>query len=118
MTPRTVPAVDIDRVNRQQNVLQALADPTSRTILRLISAQTMTAAEVIETIELPTSTGYRKLNQLLETQLVEAEYRLSSDGKHPRQFQCKVSRVCIQLPTNDRPLAVRLSCPRSNVTVR
>lgn len=102
----------IGRSDSRQDVLNVLADPTSRAILQLISEQTLTATEVAEKMDVPPSTVYRKLDQLIDTPLVEATYRLKSDGKHPRQYQCTVDRVRIQMADmNDGMLQVYVSEP-------
>ncbi|MFB6159629.1 MAG: ArsR/SmtB family transcription factor [Haloferacaceae archaeon] len=96
MTDDAVTHVDDDTDGRQ-DVLQVLADPTSRAILQLLSEQMLTAAEVSDAMEVPLSTVYRKLDQLTETPLVESAYRFKSDGKHPRQYTCAFDRVRIRM---------------------
>lgn len=87
--------------SHQEPVLEALADPTSRRILDAMSDQPMTASEVADNGEIPLSTVYRKLNRLADTSLVSSNYRFSSDGKHPRQYQCAVDRIHIHLANGD-----------------
>jgi DNA-binding transcriptional ArsR family regulator len=109
MTPNKT-ELAINRTNHRQKILSTLADPDSRSILSLISKRPMTAAELTETMEVPLSTTYRKINRLLDTPLVDAEYRLESDGKPPRQYLCKINHVRIQLPQrNDRSLKISVS---------
>ena len=91
-----------------QTVLDALADPDCRAILRAIgpSALTanecsercdlpepMTASEISEASGVPLSTTYRKLELLAEADLVSEELRLRLDGKHASQYRRRVEAV-------------------------
>lgn len=99
-----------DGVTGRQDVLQVLADPTCRAILQLAADQTRTAAEVAEALEVPLSTVYRKLDELVATPLVETTYRLRSDGHHSREFRCNFDRVRIELAScHDRALEIDVS---------
>lgn len=91
----------------RSEVLEVFADPLNRAILRRISDRPMTAAELTETTGTPHSTMYRKLDQLIDTPLVEATYRLKRDGKHPRQYRCLFDAVQIQwVDRNEQMLSI------------
>lgn len=78
-------------------LLDALGDRRLRSILRVTADQAMTAAELSERLDIPLSTVYRKLDTLVETPLLERDYRLAADGKHPAQYRCPVQWVCVAI---------------------
>lgn len=99
-----------DDVAGRQDVLQVLADPTCRAILQVLAGQARTAGELADTLEVPLSTVYRKLDELITTPLVETTLRLRSDGHHSREYRCSFDRVSVQVaPRNDRSLRVQVS---------
>lgn len=82
----------------RDELLKTLSDPKSRAVLRVTSAEALTAAELSERLDLPLSTVYRKVDRLLDASLIEGSRRIAADGKHPRQYRCIVERVHVELP--------------------
>jgi DNA-binding transcriptional ArsR family regulator len=108
--PDIEPGVTFEGVAGRHDVLQVLADPTCRTILQRLSDQAMTAGELADTLGVPISTLYRKLDALIATPLVETTLRLQSDGHHTREYRCAFDRVSVRMaPRHDRSLQVRVS---------
>lgn len=100
---RITPSPDIDE-EVQRALLDAVSDRDCRQILKATADQALTAAELSDTINLPLSTVYRKLERLAETPLLEQEYRLAPDGKHARQYQCAIDRIHLMLSEVDESL--------------
>lgn len=80
-----------------QTVLDALADPDCRCILRAVSPSALTARECSERCDLPLSTTYRKLELLGEAGLVVEELRLRRDGKHASQYRRRFDGVHVEV---------------------
>ncbi|MEA5389596.1 winged helix-turn-helix domain-containing protein [Haloarculaceae archaeon H-GB2-1] len=72
-----------------QTVLEVLTSQTSRTILEALSEQPMSASEISDEFDIPRSTVYRKLDDLVEVSLVEQSERLRGDGHHESLYQRK-----------------------------
>jgi DNA-binding transcriptional ArsR family regulator len=69
-----------------QTVLEVLTSPTSRTILEALCDQPMSASELSEEFDIPRSTVYRKLDDLVDVRLVERAERLRGDGHHESTY--------------------------------
>jgi DNA-binding transcriptional ArsR family regulator len=93
-TPVELPHIDrIERVRVRPSdaldadfLLEQLGDPRGRAILSA-SGRPHTAAEIRELCDIPTSTVYRKLDELSDAGLLEETRRLSDDGAHPTQYR-------------------------------
>jgi predicted transcriptional regulator len=64
----------------------------------------LTAAELSEKLDLPLSTVYRKLDRLLEVPLLQETHRLSSSGRHPCQYRCRLDWVHVEMSEEGRSL--------------
>lgn len=75
--------VDVD------SVLTALEDGDCRTILEATTDEALTASEVADRCEIPSSTVYRKLELLTDAGLLEERIRIQMGGKHASEYcQC------------------------------
>lgn len=96
----------------RDDILSALGDCSSRAILRETADRALTAAELSETLDLPLSTVYRKVERLVDVSLVDETNRLSSDGRHPCQYRCAVDEILVAVSdADDRAFDVYLSAP-------
>lgn len=78
-----------------QPVLDALSDPDCRGILRTIGEDALTALECSEAYDMPLSTTYRKLERLLEADLLVEAIRIRADGKHASEYRRGFESVCL-----------------------
>lgn len=76
-----------------QDVLTALDDPDCRAILEATTDESLTAAEIGEACDLPSSTAYRKIDALDEANLLVEELRIRRSGKHVSEYTCGVEDV-------------------------
>ncbi|MFB6207484.1 MAG: helix-turn-helix domain-containing protein [Haloglomus sp.] len=88
------------------SVLSALDDPDCRGILDATGEEALTAREIAEACDLPTSTTYRKLDELTEASLLEERVRLRRSGKHASEYVRAVDDVVVTL--GEGGLTVRL----------
>jgi len=70
-----------------QTVLDALADPTCRTLLRATGSSPMTVRELADACDLPLSTAYRKVETLVDASLLRESVRICDHGKHSYQYE-------------------------------
>lgn len=87
-------------------VLSALEDPDCRRILTVVASTPSTAAELIDRCELPSSTAYRKLDQLTAAELLEERTRIRADGNHVSEYVCGVSGVSLEFSAEGISLTV------------
>lgn len=71
-------------------VLDALDDERCREILSVVGDESLTAAEIHETTDLPRSTTYRKLELLADAGLVAESLDIRRSGHHATRY----SRAC------------------------
>lgn len=103
-TMGTHPVSDGD-VPSLQDVLDALDDPDCRTILRE-TVDPMTAKELTETCDIPTSTVYRKLDLLSSASLVRERIEINPDGGRITRYQCDVDDVRISMADDEFDVAI------------
>jgi DNA-binding transcriptional ArsR family regulator len=87
-------------------VLSALDDPDCRRILTVVASTPSTAAELVDRCELPSSTAYRKLDQLTAAELLEERTRIRADGNHVNEYVCGVSGVSLEFSAEGISLTV------------
>ncbi|MFB6125980.1 MAG: helix-turn-helix domain-containing protein [Halolamina sp.] len=92
-----------------QQVLDALDDPDCRAIVRQLE-EPMTAGEVSEVCDIPTSTTYRKLELLSEASLLAEGTEVRSDGHHATLYRVDFEEVAVRR-TEDRSLDVAIERP-------
>lgn len=102
------PAVD--------DVLGTLHDADCRTIIRHLE-EPMSAGEISETCDIPSSTTYRKLDRLTEADLLEESTAVRSDGHHTTLYDIDFERVVLELE-RDRSLAVEIERPAESADER
>ncbi|MFB6108381.1 MAG: helix-turn-helix domain-containing protein [Haloplanus sp.] len=72
-------------IEADTSVLTLLSNESARSIL-CAANDPSTAKELAEQCGLPLSTVYRKLDQLVNTSLIEETTRVAGYGKHPQQY--------------------------------
>jgi len=84
-----------------QAVLNALEDKDCRTIVRALD-EPMTASEVSERCDIPTSTTYRKLDLLSDASLLAEGTEVRSDGHHATLYDVDFEEVVVALEDDQR----------------
>ena len=103
------PRVGDDDEPDLETVLEALGDPDCRRIIRALE-EPMTAPEVCEACDIPSSTAYRKLDLLTEAELLREATEIRPDGHHTTLYDINFERVVIALE-EDRNLTVGIDRP-------
>lgn len=88
-------------------VLGALDDPDCRAIISILD-EPMTAEEISEAADIPTSTTYRKLERLTDASLLDEGVELRAGGQHASLYAVAFEEVAISL-TDDRDFDVEIS---------
>jgi hypothetical protein len=93
-------------------ILATYGDKDKRLILEVAFTKPSVIQDILEATQIPKSTGYRLINQLVENGLLtEQGYAESSDGKKVNKYTALFEKVKIEIDTNglvftsDIPLA-------------
>lgn len=93
MTPRTLPSQRRDDVD-VDTVLEAFADAGCRSILQAADEPRL-AKELSEACDLPSSTVYRKIDQMSEAGLLKEQTRIDRSGHHASEYVSTVESVTL-----------------------
>ncbi len=90
---------DIDRDERDQlpELLAVLNDADARAILEATSSEPKSAMELSDCCNLPSSTTYRKVDQLTELGLLEEQLVVKTTGHHVCTYELQLDSVNISL---------------------
>lgn len=78
-------------------IFRALEDDTAREILVETADEARSARELADAIDVSTSTIYRQLESLLETDLVTEETRIDPGGNHHHVYRTDVASIEISI---------------------
>ncbi|ELY88285.1 hypothetical protein C483_16281 [Natrialba hulunbeirensis JCM 10989] len=95
-TPTTDPTIQLD----------VLGDECARTILVATSAGPKTAKELTDRTDSSSATVYRRINNLLESNLLAECVRFESDGSHTTAYEATVEHVEVQIDADGIDVAL------------
>ncbi|AHG01507.1 hypothetical protein HALLA_03700 (plasmid) [Halostagnicola larsenii XH-48] len=84
-----------------QAVLGALNDADCRTILEATHDEPLTATELSERCAIPSSTTYRKVEELAEVGLLEDRIRINTSSKHATEYRRRFDAVAVSVDGGD-----------------
>jgi len=88
------------------DLLAALDDPDCRSVLEVTGDEPLSAKDIVERCEIPSSTAYRKIERLVELGLLEEGIRIRSSGKHASEYRRCIDGV--ELSIGDDGTEVRV----------
>lgn len=104
------PGADSEEVIRSENeitdLLAALDDPDCRSVLEVTGDEPLSAKDIVERCDIPSSTAYRKIERLVDLGLLEEGIRIRSSGKHASEYRRCVEGV--ELSIGDDGTEVRV----------
>lgn len=77
--------------------LDVLGDECARTILVATSEGPKTAKELTDRTDSSSATVYRRINNLLETDLVAECVRFDEDGSHTTAYEATIEQLCVRI---------------------
>ena len=90
-------------------VLDVLGDQYARTILRATDGTPKSASELHEEYDLSRATISRRVNQLMEHQLVTEETRIDTDGGHHFHiYEAAIDRLVVKLADGEFDIRIEL----------
>jgi predicted transcriptional regulator len=84
-----------------KDVLDVVSDADCKLILDVLSDDALTANELSDACNLPSSTTYRKIGKLSDTGLLEKETRYSRSGNHASEYARTVDNITIALSNEE-----------------
>jgi len=92
-----------------EELLAALEDADCRAVLEATGEEALSAAELGEHCDIPSSTVYRKVELLTEAGLLEEQLRVCRSGKHTREYRRKVDTLSLSIDADGTELRVESS---------
>ncbi|MFI5419026.1 MAG: winged helix-turn-helix domain-containing protein [Candidatus Lutacidiplasmatales archaeon] len=93
---------------RKERILDALGDPAARGILLMLNNSPHSAQEMLQGVQVPQSTLYRKLHELQELGLVAVQrIAITSDGKRVDLYRSLLEELSVDLKGSSLRIQVR-----------
>lgn len=77
--------------------LDVLGDECARTILVATSEGPKTARELTDRTDSSSATVYRRINNLIETNLIAECVRFEEDGSHTTAYEATIEQLCVKI---------------------
>lgn len=100
-----------------REILSLLGDEHVQTILSVTSEQPMSASELSDMCNVSPATIYRRLEQLVEYNLVSEQTEIAADGNHFKKYEATVGHIDVRLDQGEFKVNVR-SAPQADASDR
>ena len=95
--------------------LESFADQDKKAILGSVMDGSLIIAKILETCKIPQTSGYRKINFLIDAGLLVTNgFELAQDGKKVKKYETIFDNVKVDIIKND--IAVKVQLKRSLLT--
>ncbi|ELZ94785.1 ArsR family transcriptional regulator [Haloferax mucosum ATCC BAA-1512] len=98
------PSADADQVVADSETIgtlfDVLDDANARCILDATDGVALSASEIADTCDIPLSTAYRKLDQLVDAGLLSKSLRVSRSGKHTSEYERAIDDVTVSVTSS------------------
>lgn len=84
-----------------QKLLELLADPRSRAIIAAVAQERRSVSEISDYCDLPLSTTYRRVDTLVENDVVENALRIEDSGRHEKEYTLSSESVSAVFRVDD-----------------
>lgn len=105
-TPSSRTSEPTDPADRPAEHLDVLGNQCSRTILRATQDGPRTAKELTDRTDCSSATVYRRINDLLENDLLEECIRFESGGSHTTAYRATVAGIDVRFEPNGITISV------------
>lgn len=96
-----------------EELLAALEDADCRAVLEATGEEALSASELEERCDIPSSTVYRKVEHLSEMGLLDEQLRVRRSGKHTREYRRRVDHVSLSIDDEGTELRVESRAGRA-----
>lgn len=91
-----------------ETIFDVLASDSARQILALASIRPMSAEELSDHCEGSLPTVYRRVNALLEYDLLEEDLEVETDGTQYKVFETNLDRICFEIEEGSVEVDIQL----------
>jgi predicted transcriptional regulator len=99
----------IENQNLTKIILESFGDDDKKKILGSINDEPMLISQIIETCNIPQTSGYRKINSLIDAGLlIPSGYTITSDGKRVTKYKSVFDNIKIDIIRNKITVALHL----------
>lgn len=84
-----------------EELLEILADPKSRAIIAAVVNEQLSVAEIADHCDLPLSTTYRKVDTLVEKDVIDDGLRVNESGSHEHEYSLRMRSVSTGFRVDD-----------------
>jgi len=95
--------------NVNEIILQAFGDSDKKKILETVSNTAMIIASILKKCNLPQTSGYRKINQLIDDGLLVHSGYVMKDNKKTHKYVCIFNNLKINIEKNNLIVDVQLT---------
>lgn len=89
--------------------LESFADEDKKAIIGTVIDESLIIADILERCKVPQTSGYRKINQLIDTGLlISNDHAISSDGKKIKKYESIFDNVKIDIEKNTVVVKIQL----------
>lgn len=89
--------------------LESFADADKKAIIGAVLDEPLIIADILEHCKVPQTSGYRKINQLIDAGLIISnEYALSSDGKKIKKYETIFDNIKMEIERNVVVIQIQL----------
>lgn len=96
----------LDTEGEISETLAVLDDPDCRAVLEATGTESLSAKEIVDHCEIPSSTAYRKIDRLVDIDLLEEQIRVRSSGNHTHEYRRSVDHVDLTIGDDGAELRV------------
>lgn len=104
--PNTPSEEVIDGESEITDLLDALDDADCRAVLEVTGEEPLSAKDIVDRCDIPSSTAYRKIDRLVEVGLLREGIRIRSSGKHASEYSRSIDHL--ELSIDDGGTEVRV----------
>lgn len=89
-----------------EEILNTIGDERARTVLAAIAEEPGSAKELTERLSLSQATVYRRVDDLLEHDLIAERTLVADDGNHYNEYECKFDSTVISLEGDEYEIRI------------
>lgn len=91
-----------------EGIFDLFGDDLTRRILVLASEKPLSADELAQTLDTSHPTIYRRINALLEYDLVNEQQQIDSEGNHYKTFETTLQRISFEIETGGYNIDIQM----------
>ncbi len=101
--------LQIKDVGLSETFLGSLADQDKKAIIGVVMDKSLIIAKILEKCQIPQTSGYRKINSMINSGLLVANgFELSQDGKKIKKYETIFNNIKVDIVKNNIAIKIQL----------